>query len=338
MKKIMNTADQFVDEALEGIICTHWDALKFTQHDRRGVVRRHAPAKGKVAIATGGGAGHLPLFLGYVGEGLADGVSVGNVFTSPSADTMYEVAREIEGGEGVLFLYGNYFGDKMNFEVAKDMLEDEDIKTESVIISDDIASASRDKWQERRGVAGLYFAYKIAGAAAAKGHSLKEIKRVTEKAAENLATMGVAISPCTIPESGRSTFEIGENEMEIGMGIHGEPGIERDTLQTAREITKQIVDRLLSDINVRAEEEVAVLINGAGATPLEELYIVANETNKLLHSYEISFYSMKVGEYATSLEMGGCSISMCKVDEELKELLEAGAYSPFIRHEEGGSK
>jgi phosphoenolpyruvate---glycerone phosphotransferase subunit DhaK len=332
VKKILNDPMEFVKDSLEGVVLAHSDKLRLVGNESNGVIRKDAPIKGKVAIATGGGYGHLPLFLGYVGEGLADGVSVGNVFTSPSTDAMYDIAKEIDGGEGVFFLYGNYFGDKMNFDLAVEMLDEEDnILVESVRISDDIASASRENWKKRRGVAGIFFAYKVAGSAAEKRLPLSEVKRITEKTAENIATMGVAISSCTIPASGKPTFELGENEIEIGMGIHGEPGIERTELKKAKEITHIILPKLIEDLSISGDTEVAVLINGSGATPLEELYIVYKEVHHFLTDQKIKIFKSYVGEYATSLEMGGFSITLFKLDGELKEHLKTDVNSPFIK-------
>jgi phosphoenolpyruvate---glycerone phosphotransferase subunit DhaK len=336
MKKIINDPMAFVDETLEGIVLAHPNQLRFPEGENRGIVRADAPVKGKVAIATGGGSGHLPVFLGYVGKGLADGCSVGNVFTSPSADAMVNVAKEVDGGEGILFLYGHYFGDKMNFDLAAEMLEDdENITVKTVRVSDDVASAPRENWQNRRGVAGIYFAYKIAGACAESRASLDKVKEVTEKAVANLATMGVALSSCVIPASGKPTFAIEETEMEMGMGIHGEPGIKRGPLKTAKEISEEIIKYLTEDLALESGDEVAVLVNGSGATPLEELYIVNREVYHILAKQNIQIYKTYVGEYATSMEMAGCSISLLKLDDELKLYLDAPAHSPFFKQIEG---
>lgn len=327
----MNDPLAYVDEALQGIVCAHPDRLRFPKGETRGIVRADAPVAGKVAIATGGGAGHLPVFLGYVGKGLADGASVGNVFTSPSADAMAAVAKEIDGGAGVLFLYGNYFGDSMNFDLAAELLEEEaGIVVRTVRVSDDAASASRDRWQSRRGVAGIFFACKIAGACAQTFAPLEEVRQVAAKTASRMATMGVALTSCIIPAAGSATFEIGEDEMEIGMGIHGEPGIRRGKLESARRIAEQLVSRVCDDLSLRPGDESAVLVNGAGSTPLEELYIVNREVHLLLAQRGITVYKTYVGEFATSLEMAGCSVTLLHLDEELKRYLDAAADSPFF--------
>lgn len=332
MKKILNDPLAFVDETLEGIVYAYPNRLRFPEGEKRGIVRADAPVAGKVAIATGGGAGHLPVFLGYVGTGLADGASVGNVFTSPSADAMVAVAKEIHGGAGVLFLYGNYFGDSMNFDLAAEMLEDEEgIAVQTVRVSDDVASAPRDRWQSRRGVAGIFFAYKIAGACAETLASLDQVKQIADKTVSRTATMGAALTSCIIPAVGKATFEIGDDEMEIGMGIHGEPGIRRCKLETARQIAEQLVQHVCGDLSLQPGDEVAVLVNGAGSTPLEELYIVNREVHLLLARRGIAIYKTYVGEYATSLDMAGCSVTLLQLDEELKRYLDAAADSPFFK-------
>lgn len=248
MKKLMNKAEDFVKETIEGIVLAHPESLKMVDNNFRCIVRADERKENKVAIATGGGSGHLPTFLGYVGYGLCDGVTVGNVFASPSAECMYEVDKAIDNGAGVLHLYGRYGGDIMNFGMAADLASMEDIEVEEILVNDDVASAQKGQEDKRRGVAGLFYAYKIAGAAAEKMYSLKEVKAVTQKAVDNTRTMGVALSPCTVPEVGRPTFAIGEDEMEIGMGIHGEPGIERTKIKTSDEIVIEIVDKIINDL------------------------------------------------------------------------------------------
>lgn len=331
MKKILNDPNKFVDESLSGILLAHGDQLRALEEDPRAIVKTNAPAVGKVAVATGGGYGHLPVFLGYVGDGLADGACVGNVFSSPSADSMLAVTKAIDAKKGVLYLYGNYFGDKMNFDLAAEMAGDEGIEVESIRVSDDIASASREQWHKRRGVAGIFFAYKIAGACAASGASLQEVKAVTEKTVENLGTMGIAFSPCVIPASGNPSFEIAADEIGIGIGIHGEPGIAQRKIGPAKELVKELMDRLCEDLTLRAGEEVGILVNGLGSTSLEELYIAFHEAAEYLRAKEIRIYRSYVGEYATSLEMAGFSISLLRLDTELKPYLDAPADSPFFK-------
>ncbi|HHT68546.1 MAG TPA: dihydroxyacetone kinase subunit DhaK [Firmicutes bacterium] len=330
MKKIMNRPDRFANETLEGILRAHPRDLKAVGDDLREIVRANAPQQGKVAIATGGGSGHLPVFLGYVGEGLADGVAVGDVFNSPSAQQMYNVTRAIDGGKGVLYLYGNYGGDVMNFDMAAELASMDDIRVESIRVADDVASSPKGEEDKRRGVAGLFFAYKIAGAKAETGAELDEVVVVTNRALANLRSMGVALSPCIIPQVGKPGFTIGDDEMEIGMGIHGEPGIDRTKLQTADQIAETLTRTILEDGPYESGDEVAVLVNGLGATPQEELYIVYRKVDEILKEKGINVYHTYVGEFATSMEMAGMSLSILKLDDELKALLSAPAYSPFF--------
>ncbi|MDA8218488.1 MAG: dihydroxyacetone kinase subunit DhaK [Dehalococcoidales bacterium] len=330
MKKIINDPANFVDDTLEGILAAHPDKLRMAGDEKRAIVRADAPVQGKVAIATGGGSGHLPVFLGYVGRGLADGVAVGNVFASPSTRQMLAVTHAIHGGKGVLYLYGNYQGDTMNFDTAAEMADMDDIRVETVLVTDDVASAPPERWQTRRGVAGLLFAYKIAGAKAEESADLAAIKAAAEEAVANTRSMGVALSPCTVPEAGRPTFTIGEDEMEIGMGIHGEPGVRRGKLQSADEIAEQLTQAVLADLPFRAGDEVGVLVNGLGATPKEELYILYRKIKSLLDEAGVRVHRPYIGEYATSLEMAGASLSLLRLDDERKRLLDAPADSPFF--------
>lgn len=330
MKKFMNKPEDFVDEMLEGVLAAHPQQVKTVANDLRCYVRADAPVHGKVGLATGGGSGHLPLFLGYVGEGMLDGCSIGGVFQSPSADQMLEVTKAINGGAGVLYIYGNYGGDVMNFGMAAEMADMEGIKVEQVLGADDVASAPKGEEDKRRGVAGIFFLYKIAGACAQEMASLEEVKRVTVKAAENVRSMGVALSPCIIPEIGKSTFEIGAGDMEIGMGIHGESGIRREKLKSADEVADEMIDKILADFAYTSGDEVAVLINGLGATPKEELYILFRRVQQRLKEKKISIFKSYVGEFATSMEMAGASVSVLRLDDELKRLLVKPVRTPFF--------
>ena len=252
MKRILNNPDHYVAEMLEGLLAAHPDALGYAGDDPHCIVRADAPVAGKVALATGGGSGHLPVFLGYVGKGMLDGCAVGDVFASPSAEQMLEVTKRIHGGAGVLYIYGNYSGDVMNFDMAAEMAEFEDIQVRTIRVADDVASAPAANADRRRGVAGLVFAYKIAGAKADQGGSLDEVEAVTRRALANIRSMGVALSPCTVPAAGRPTFTIGDDEMEIGMGIHGEPGVVREKLQSADQIAERMTNTILADMGVAA--------------------------------------------------------------------------------------
>lgn len=330
MKKLLNKPEQFVDDMLEGILLAYPDWIRSVRSDNRALVRADAPRKGKVAIVTGGGSGHLPLFLGYVGKGLADGVAVGNVFSSPSPDQILDATREVNGGAGVLYLYGNYRGDVLNFSMAAELASAEGIKTETLLVSDDVASAPKIEWEKRRGIAGLFYAYKISGAAAEIGMDLETVVAVTRKAIRQIASMGVALTPCIIPAVGKPSFTIGENEMEIGMGIHGEPGVWRGKLESANQVARRLLEALIEDLELKGGDEVSVLVNGLGATPREELFIIYREVHKLLIERQIHVYRPYIGEFATSLEMAGVSVTLFKLDDELKRLLAYPAASPFF--------
>jgi dihydroxyacetone kinase-like protein len=330
VKKFINDPLQVVDETIAGILKAYPEHLRMAKESPRALVRADAPIKGKVAICTGGGSGHIPVFLGYVGPGLLDGVFVGNVFSSPSSDAMLAATREVNGGAGVLYLFGNYSGDKMNFEMAAEMAGMDNIPVKSSIAIDDVASAPRPQRERRRGIAGIFFAYKIAGAKADTMASLDEVKATADMVIENTCTMGVALGPCTIPAVGKPNFTIADDEMEIGMGIHGEPGIERTKLKKADEVATIMVERVINDLPFRSGDEVAILVNGLGATPPEELFILNNKIYDILKDYRIKVYKTFVGEYATSMEMAGASLSLLRLNDEFKKLLDAPAYSPFL--------
>jgi dihydroxyacetone kinase-like protein len=330
VKKIINDPFAFVDEMLEGILLAHPTALRLVGADRRAVVRADAPIPGKVGIATGGGSGHLPVFMGYVGKGFVDGCAIGNVFSSPTVEQMLAATQAIHGGAGVLYLFGNYQGDVLNFGMAAEMAEAEGIKVETVLAADDVASAPRGQEARRRGVAGIFYAYKLAGAKAEAMAPLAEVKRIAEKAVANTRSMGVALSPCTVPAAGKPTFTLGEDEMEIGMGIHGEPGVRRGRLEPADKIVDLLVEAILADTGLARGDRVSVLINGLGATPREELYVMYRRVHHLLTGRGIAVHRPYLGEYATSMEMAGASVTLLKLDAELTALLDAPAATPFV--------
>lgn len=334
MKKLLNKPEEFIPEMLKGLYAAHSDMYEAVDGKASCLVSRRRK-KDQVAIVTGGGSGHLPLFLGYVGEGMLDGCAVGGIFQSPSADDMLQVTQAVHAGKGVLYLIGNYNGDKFNFKMAGEMADMEyDIETASVICADDVASGPEPEPGEtgiRRGVAGIFFVYKCAGAAATQGWTLAQCKTVAEKAAHNVRTMGVALSPCTVPRVGKPSFEIADDEMEIGMGIHGEPGIRRGKLLPASETVAEMMTAILSDFPFNTGDEVAVLVNGLGATPLEEQYLVYGHVSDMLKEAGIQVHRVYVGEYATSLEMAGLSVSLLKLDDELKTLLDLPANTPFFK-------
>jgi len=330
MKKLINDPYQVVDETLAGILKAYPYHLRMTRDSQRALVRTDAPIKGKVGICTGGGSGHIPVFLGYVGPGLLDGVSVGNIFSSPSAEDMLAATKEVNGGAGVLYIFGNYSGDIMNFEMAAEMAGMEGIQVLTSIVKDDVASAPRSERDRRRGVAGLYFAYKIAAAKADAMAKLEEVKAVTDQVIEETCSIGIALTSCTIPAAGKPTFTIADDEMELGMGIHGEPGIERTKLKKANEIATSMADKVINDLPFKSGDEVAVLVNGLGATPPEELFILYNRIHDILGNHGLRVYRTFVGEYATSMEMAGASLTLLRLNNEFKSLLDAPAFSPFL--------
>nr|WP_302227451.1 dihydroxyacetone kinase subunit DhaK [uncultured Marvinbryantia sp.] len=332
MKKILNDPKNYVDEALEGIYAAYGDKVSFFENDKRVLIRAGEKKAGKVGIVTGGGFGHLPLFLGYVGQGMLDACAVGNVFASPSYTKMEAAIRAANAGAGVLCLYGNYGGDKMNFRQAMEDCEElEDIRCAELLGTDDIASAPAEAADTRRGVAGIVYAYKIAGAAAEEMRSLDEVVRVTQKALQNIRTMGVALTPCVLPEVGKPTFSINEGEMEIGMGIHGETGISKSKVLTADETADMILEKIGRELDLSAGKEVSVMVNGLGATSIEEQMIVYRRIARIMKEKQIAVIAPHIGEYATSMEMAGLSVTVFVLDEELKKLLLAPAGTPFYR-------
>lgn len=328
MKKILNSPDHFVDEMLAGLVAAH--PQHYARPEPRVIVRSTPKIKGKVGIVTGGGSGHLPVFTGYVGRGLLDGCTIGNVFASPSAEQMAKTIELCDAGAGVLRLYGNYGGDVMNFDMAGEMVEmTHDIETTTVLLSDDIASAPPEEAEKRRGVAGMVYAFKIAGAKAAQMANLAEVTQTAQKAADACRSIGFALSSCTVPHVGKPTFDISDDEMEMGMGIHGEPGIWRDKLKSADEIVEEMIERILADKPLLTGDRYSIMINSLGATPLEELYIMFQKTQKILDKTGGILVLPIVGRYATSMEMAGASITLCHLDDELESLLMAPCDCPF---------
>lgn len=328
MKKLLNAPGTYVDDVLAGVVAANPEMVLDGKGKR--VVRRAMGARqGKVGIASGGGSGHLPLFTGYVGQGLLDTCSIGNVFEGPNLDSCMDAIRLADGGAGVLLLFGNYGGDKMNFAMASEMLEDDGIATRTVLGTDDIASAGPDEAAKRRGVAGLIYAYKIAGAAADEGLDLENVARIAQKAVDHTRTIGVALSSCQVPGAAAPNFQIADDEIEMGMGIHGEPGIWRGKLKTAAELATEMVQRLLAELPRVEGKRVSVLVNGFGATPLDELFILYAEMKQRLDAAGLTIVQPLVGNYVTSMEMAGTSISLIALDDELLALLAAPAVCPF---------
>ena len=330
MKKFLNAPERFVPDMLEGILAAHPDQLTHVADDLHCIVKAGPRTPNKVGIATGGGSGHLPLFLGYVGEGMLDGCAVGDVFQSPSSEQILEVTKAIHAGAGVLYIYGNYSGDIINFDMAAEMADMEGIEVKSVVGAEDVASAPKEEAGKRRGVAGIFYVYKCAGAMADEMAPLEEVTRIAEKTCANVRTMGVALTPCIVPQVGKPGFELGDDEMEIGMGIHGERGIRRGSLRSADEVVDEMLPLILDDLPFARGDEVSVLVNGLGATPKEELYILFRRVSQLLKERGISVCDTRVGEFATSMEMAGASLSLLRLDDELKRLLSKPARTPFF--------
>lgn len=331
MRKIINEPERFVDEVLEGIVLAHPQAYQFTSRNRRAVVDAAGRRPGQVGIVTGGGSGHLPLFLGYVGPGLATAVAVGNVFSSPSPETILDATRAANAGAGVLYLYGNYGGDIYNFDLAAEVARSEGIATRTVLGNDDILSASAEAAVTRRGVAGLVFAYKVAGAAAARGDDLDAVARIAAHCVSHTRTAGVGLAPTILPAAGQPTFKVAEGHMEVGIGIHGEAGIASTPLESADQIAARLMGHITSEIPLSPGLRLAVLVNGLGATPPEELYLLFRAVHGIAASSGAVVARAYVGGYATSLEMAGASVSVLALDDELEALLGATASSPFYR-------
>lgn len=327
MKKIINSPADVVSEELMGMQLAYADKLDYTPGAE--VISRKVKGD-KVAVISGGGAGHEPLHAGFVGTGMLDAAVSGNVFSSPSPDRIGAAIEKMEAGKGVLLIIKNYSGDIMNFGLAADLADADDIEVESVVVKDDVAVPDSTYSTGRRGIAGTVFVHKIAGAKAETGASLAEVKAAAEHAIANIRSMGMAMTPCTLPAVGKPGFVLEENEIEIGMGIHGEPGVEKTTIKTAKEIAEILLDKILADYDY-SNSEVAVLVNGLGGTPLMELYILNMEVQKLLEEKGIKAYKTLVGNYTTALDMTGCSLTLMKLDDELKELLDAPCDTPALK-------
>ena len=328
MKKFINQVEKVEEQMVSGLAKAYPSYLR--KLDGMNVVVRAHKKEGKVALISGGGSGHEPAHGGYVGEGMLDAAVAGAVFTSPTPDQIYEGIKAVATEEGVLMIVKNYTGDVMNFEMAAELADMEGIKVKQVVVNDDVAVKDSLYTVGRRGVAGTVFVHKIAGAKAEAGGSLEEVQAVAQKVIDNVRTMGVAIAPCTVPAAGTPGFELSEDEMEVGIGIHGEPGTHKEPLKTADEIADTLLDQILNDMDYSGQE-VAVMVNGMGATPLMELYIIYDHVADVLADKGIKVYAPFVGDYMTSSEMQGFSISLLRLDDELKELLDAPADTPAWR-------
>ena len=330
MQRILNDPDHIVDEMLRGFIKTHSDLVQATAHPRV-IAAKAAPIDGKVGVVTGGGSGHKPAFIGYVGEHMCDAAAVGEICSSPTAAAFLDAFRAADGGAGVACLYGNYSGDNMNVKMAVRMAKKEGLTVKTVVANDDVASAPKDQREKRRGVAGEIFMWKCGGAKAAKGGSLDEVIAAAQKAIDNTRSVGVGLTPCTLPAVGHPNFEIKEGTMEVGIGHHGEPGIAVQPLGTAVEIAQKMVDVVLPDYPFVSGDEVVVLVSGLGATPIMELYVLYDEIDRLLGEKGIRIHRSYVGNYFTSLDMMGATLTIMKVDDELKELVDMDCYTMGLK-------
>ena len=321
MQRIINIPDMVVEDMLKGFVKAHPDLVKPTDNPR--VLKSNwAGEKGRVGVVTGGGSGHKPAFIGYCGKNMCDAIAVGEIFSSPTAKAFYDAFREADGGAGVACLYGNYAGDNMNVRMAIELAEDDDIVVKKVVANDDVASAPKTEPEKRRGVAGEVLMWKIGGAKAAKGGTLDEVIAAAQKAIDNTRSVGIGLTPCTIPAVGHPNFEIKPGTMEVGIGHHGEPGVEVSELKTADEMAKTMVDIVVPDMPFVEGDELAVIVSGLGATPVMELYILYNKIEELLREKGIKVYRAFVGNYFTSLEMMGATFTAMKLDDELRELLD----------------
>lgn len=320
MQKIINSPENVVDEMLEGYLKAMSNLVVSTDNDR---VLKYikSPIPNKVGIVTGGGSGHKPAFIGYIGKNMVDAVAVGEIFSSPPAQMFYDAFKAADSGNGVACLYGNYAGDNMNVKMAMKMADDDGIEVKTVVANDDVASAPKDQAENRRGVAGEVLMWKVAGAKAAMGADLDGVIRTAQKAIDNTRSVGIGLSPCTIPEVGHPNFTIEQGKMEVGIGHHGEPGIEVVELETAKQMAQRMADTVLPDLPFNSNDEVVVLLSGLGATPVMELYILYSEVSKILANKNIKIYKSYVGDFFTSLEMSGATLTITKVDKELKECI-----------------
>ena len=328
MKKIINNVDNIVDEMVTGLTLAYPDYVKRVAISEAGqaVVVRSKAKVGKVALISGGGSGHEPSHAGFVGEGMLDAAVCGAVFTSPSPEPVLEAIKAVKTDKGVLMVIKNYTGDVMNFEMAGELAEAEGIKVAKVIVNDDVAVMNSTWTVGRRGIAGTVLVHKIAGAAAEAGLDLDAVQKIGEKVIANVRSMGIALTPCTVPAAGKPGFELGDSEIEIGLGIHGEPGVTKGQIKSADELVEHIlVDYILKDNPINAGEEVVVLVNGLGATPLMEQFIVSRKVNDILSKKGIKIYATNVGNYMTAIEMAGFSVSVLKLDAELKKFYDAKA-------------
>lgn len=323
MKKLINVVDNVVEEMIEGMVMAHPDRIKRVEGTNV-LIRKDAPVD-KVAVISGGGSGHEPAHAGFIGSGMLDGAVPGQMFTSPTPDQVLECIKATDSGKGVFMIVKNYTGDVMNFDMAAEMAGMEEIKVESVVVNDDVAVENSSFTTGRRGVAGTIFVEKILGAMAEDGKSLEEIKAYADKLIPQIKSMGMAIKACTVPSSGEESFHLEDDEMEIGIGIHGEPGIRKEALKPVKGIVEELMDKILAELDLSDGSEIALMVNGMGGTPLQELYVIAHDAHVYLKDKGISTYKTYVGNYMTSIDMAGFSLSVIKLDETSRKYLDAPA-------------
>lgn len=330
MQRVINDPNLAVPDMLNGFLKAHKDLVVPTSNPR--VVKyKEAPIQDKVGIVTGGGSGHKPAFIGYIGRNMVDAVAVGEVFSSPTAKAFYDAFKAADSGKGVACLYGNYAGDNMNVKMAIELAKSDGMAVRTVVANDDVASAPKDEREKRRGVAGEVLMWKVGGAKAALGGSLDEVINAAQKAIDNTRSVGIGLTPCTIPAVGKPNFQIEEGRMELGIGHHGEPGIKVTELVSADEMAAMMLDIILPDLPFEAKDEVVVLVSGLGATPVMELYILYNKVAEILSDKQITIYRPYVGDYFTSLDMMGVTLTLMKLDKELKELVDLPANSMGLK-------
>lgn len=328
MRRLINDPYNIVEEMLEGYCRAFGKQVKLLEHDKRVVVSKNAPKKDKVGIIIGGGSGHEPLFLGYVGDGFADAAVIGNINTSPSPEPCYNSVKAVDAGKGCLYLYGNYAGDVMNFDMGAEMAAEDGIRVETVLVTDDVISSKNVS--DRRGIAGDFFVFKAAAAKAEEGADLDAVKAAAEKCNTNCATMGVALGAAEHPTTGKEMFEMESGDMEIGMGIHGEPGVRRGKTEPADKVVEEIMDVLVPELNLQKDDEVCVLVNSLGATPMMDLFVMFRKASQILDELGVKVHKTFIGSYASTMNMPGCSITLLKVDDELKRLVDYPTNAPYF--------
>jgi dihydroxyacetone kinase-like protein len=330
MQRFINNPDEVVEDTVKGFVKAHADIVRLSAQNPRVVAARHAPVSDKVGVITGGGSGHEPAFIGYTGRNMLDAVAIGELFSSPTAKSFLDAAREANGGKGVVCLYGNYAGDNMNVKMAIKLAAKEGIEIATVVANDDVCSAGPEEREKRRGVAGEIFMWKCGAARAAEGASLEEVRATAQKAIDNCRSIGVGLGPCTLPSVGHPNFTIEPGTMEVGIGHHGEPGVRVEPLKSAKEVAEEMAKIVLDDHQLASGTEVAVIVSGLGATPLNELYILHDTIESEIAARGLKIHKVYIGNYFTSLEMVGATLTVMALDDELKRLLDVDVQCPAM--------